>query len=152
MFRQRLSIALVALLAVFACDSDSTEPGTSDLFVLRTVSGNPLPVALMVGDYTNIDILADTIRFGLNGTGVEVFVTKTTYADDPVGEVNRLERPFQYRMVNGTIEIEFPCPGLAANTASCIAPPHYRGRLEGGTINFDFALGYPTPMLFEKAR
>jgi hypothetical protein len=120
--------------------------------VLVRVAGQPMPATIVVGDYTNIEIVGDTLSFGADGRGTEIFVSRPTYPDQPPGDPVREERAFQYRKVGNVIEIDFPCPDLAAgNTASCIAPPHYRGSVVNSIqINFDLALNYPTPLLFQR--
>jgi hypothetical protein len=148
-------LSLLALVFVAACDDDGTRPVLSfspDSYVLVRVAGQPMPATIVAGDYTNIEIVGDTMSFGADGHGTEVFVSRQTYPDQPPGEPVREERTFQYRKVGNVIEIDFPCPDLAAgNTASCIAPPHYRGSVINSIqINFELALSFPTPLLFQR--
>jgi hypothetical protein len=148
-------IAVLALVFAGGCDDDGTRPTlfvAPDSYVLVRVAGQPMPATIVVGDYTNIEIVGDTLSFGADGRGTEIFVSRPTYPDQPPGDPVREERAFQYRKVGNVIEIDFPCPDLAAgNTASCIAPPHYRGSVVNSIqINFDLALNYPTPLLFQR--
>ena len=148
-------LTVLALAIVAGCDDDGTRPNLSyapDQYVLVRVAGQPMPATIVAGDYTSVEIVGDTMTFGPDGRGTEVFVSRPTYPDQPPGAPVREERIFQYRKVGNVIEIEFPCPDLAAgNTASCIAPPHYRGSVINSIqINFDQALSYPTPMLFQR--
>ncbi len=148
-------LAVLALVFIAGCDDDGTSPRLSvapDSYVLVRVAGQPVPATIVVGDYTSVEIVGDTMSFGPDGGGTEVFVSRPTYPNQPPGDPVREYRTFQYRRVGNVIEIEFPCPDLAAgNTASCIAPPHYRGSIVNSIqINFDLALSYPTPMLFQR--
>src|SRR5436853_6551511 len=148
-------LAILALVFVAGCDGDGTRPDLSiapDSYVLVRVAGNPMPATIVIGDYTSIEIVGDTLTFGADGRGTEIFVSRPTYPNQPPGDPVREERAFQYTNEGNVIEIEFPCPDLAAgNTASCIAPPHYRGFvINSAQINFDLALNYPTPLLFQR--
>lgn len=151
----RRFLAFLILSAGVACNDEGTAPVLRvlpDSYALVRVAGDPMPATIVVGDYTDIEILGDTLQFGPDGNGTEIVVTRQVYPDQAPGEPVREERAFQYR-INGTaLEIEFPCPDLAAgNTASCVAPPHYRGSVINSIqINFDLALGYPTPLLFQR--
>jgi hypothetical protein len=99
-------------------------------------------------------MVADTLRFdvvgSLQGTGTEIVVQRPTYPDTGPGENERVERQFQFRIVRGVVEIEFPCPDFAAGLTSCVAPPHYRGYLTMDGIEFDLALYYPTPFVYKR--
>src|ERR1043165_7843861 len=144
-------VPLIFLAAfALACDRDATvsEPSLlPDSYVLVRVAGQPMPATIVVGNYTSMQIVADTMQFDGDGRGTEVFVSRPTYPTEPPGDPVREERTFQYRVTGNVIEIEFPCPDLASNTASCIAPPHYRGSMNQIQISFDLALNYPTPFL-----
>lgn len=149
-------LPILALVFVVGCDDDDGTTPTlffaPDSYVLVRVAGQPMPATIVAGDYTDIEIVGDTMSFGADGRGTEIVVTRPTHPGQPPGDPVREERAFQYRKVGNIIEIEFPCPDLAAgNTASCIAPPHYRGAVINSIqINFDLALSYPTPMLFQR--
>jgi hypothetical protein len=149
-----LRFMLVCACALIVSCRDATDPpGQPDEeYVLRSVAGAALPATVVVGDATEWQIVADTMRFRSDGTGTEVFVWRTTVAGQAPGDPEREERSFQYQLKpNGVVEIEFPCPDFpAGNTASCIAPPHYRGTIGDAEIEFDFALSYPTPFRFER--
>jgi hypothetical protein len=139
---------------VAGCDDEGTAPTlflAPDSYVLVRVAGDPMPATIIVGGNTSIEILGDTMKFGADGRGTEIVVTRQTNPGQPADQPVREEREFQYRKVGDVIEIEFPCPDLAGNTASCIAPPHYRGLVINSIqINFDLALSYPTPLLFQR--
>jgi hypothetical protein len=142
-------------MSVLACDRSSTEPvdGVADAFVLRSIAGDPVPADIVTGESTSIEIVADTMRFNADGRGEEVVITRSVAQGELPGEPEREVRPFQYQVVDGRVEIEFPCPDfLAGNTASCMIPPHYQGALTPNEIRFDVALNYPTPFRFERVR
>jgi hypothetical protein len=148
--------AIIALAFAAGCgDDEGTRPTlffAPDSYALVRVAGDPMPATIVVGDFTSIEIVGDTLTFGTDGRGSQIFVSRPTFPDQPPGPPVREERAFTYRKVGNVLEIEFPCPDLAAgNTASCIAPPHYRGSVINSIqINFDLALGYPTPLLFQR--
>ncbi|HKS05977.1 MAG TPA: hypothetical protein VJR92_06655 [Gemmatimonadaceae bacterium] len=148
------SLAVAAMCAALSCDG-STSPSArnGDMFVLQSVAEQTLPAVVVVGDYTSWEIVADTLRFDavgyLQGTGTEIVVQRATYPDAPPGENERAERQFQFSIVRGMIEIDFPCPDFAALN-SCIAPPHYRGYLTMDGIELDLALNYPTPFVYKR--
>jgi hypothetical protein len=140
---------------VAGCDDEGTRPVLfvePDSYVLVQVAGQPMPATIVVGDNMSVEIIGDTLRFGADGRGTEIFVSRQNYPDQPPGDPVREERTFQYRKSGNTLEIHFPCPDLGpGNTASCIAPPHYRGSVINSIqINFDLALSYPTPLLFQR--
>jgi hypothetical protein len=151
--RYRFLAAVLSIAFLSGCDDDEvTSPSLiPDSYVLVRVAGQPMPATIIIGNYTSLEVVADTMRFGADGYGTEVFVSRPTYPSEPPGEPMREERTFQYRVRGNVIEIEFPCPDLAGGfTASCIAPPHYRGAMNSIQINFDVALNYPTPFLFQR--
>jgi hypothetical protein len=148
-------LALFAFALIAGCDDEGTAPALfvePDSYALVRVAGQPMPATIIIGDNTSIEIVGDTMRFGTDGRGTQIFVSRQTFPNQPPGDPVREERTFQYRKTGNVLEIDFPCPDLGAgNTASCIAPPHYRGSVINSIqISFDLALNYPTPMLFQR--
>lgn len=121
--------------------------GTVGRYVLRTIAGYPPPV---VGNQAaNLVVLGDTIRLESDGTGVETGMELVIDATLPAGEAKRqYERPFNYRLIGGRIEVEFPCPIHALML--CAAAPHYVGALTGEALEFSYALYYRTPLVFQR--
>ena len=148
------TIAAGLVGATLSCsDSTGTSARAGDVFALESIADQALPAVVVIGDYTSLEIVADTLRFDvvgyLEGTGTEIIVQRPTYPDAPPGENERTERPFEFRLVRGVIEIAFPCPDFGGLN-SCIAPPHYRGFLTMEGIEFDLALYYPTPFRYRR--
>jgi hypothetical protein len=153
MHRFPLALALgAALLAGCGEANRVTSPRlTPDSYVLVRVAGQPMPVTIPIGDNATLEIVADTMEFGTDGRGTDIFVGRLTHPNQSAGDPVREERIFQYRVNGDVIEIDFPCGDqLAGSTALCVAPPHYRGSTNSIQINFDLALSFPTPLLFQR--
>jgi hypothetical protein len=140
-------------LIVTSC-RDATDPPVepAEEYVLRSVAGAALPATIANGGATGWQIVADTMRFRADGTGTEIFIWRTVMTGQPPAEPEREERSFHFSLKpGGVIEIELPCPDFqSGHTASCIAPPHFRGTVDAEGIEFDFALSYPTPFRYER--
>jgi hypothetical protein len=67
----------------------------------------------------------------------------------PGGEFKRrYEREFNYTLAGDHLEIAFPCPTDAL--IQCAAAPHYVGKVTPDGLEFEYALYYRTPLIFER--
>lgn len=151
LLRSKLAGVVCALVLSSCDDATNNSVLTGEFFVLQSVADQSLPAVVVIGDYTSLEVVADTLRFRNDGTGTEIFVRRPTYPDQPPGPDERIEHVFTYAVSQGTIDIAFTCPDFAAGSAnSCLAPPHYRGYLTLDGIVFDMALYYAAPFRFTR--
>ena len=138
----------VALLSSCALEPTGRDGQTGNTFVLRTVDGVAVPAVVVSNSHVEAVKLADTIWLRANGTGREVTVERSSsdIALPPGEHTYRYEREFTYRVSAGDLEVEFPCPA----NASCVAPPHYLGKLTADVLRLDYALYYKVPLVFER--
>jgi hypothetical protein len=143
--------------SVSACgNSDhatAANPPGPKTFALQTVAGRVLPAMVGGGEATRVEIIADTIHLGADthGRGTETLVTRTVNISSGTFELLREDRDFQYRIFRGRIEMDFACNDMPAGSPpACVAPPHYSGVFGDDVVSLDAALGYPTPMRFER--
>jgi hypothetical protein len=135
------------LLATVAC-SEPLRPGdVAGVYALQRVGGEPLPTVLYANDYARVHVLADTLRFSADGSGLRTSVLtveplKATLAPSG-GEPTH--RSFYFRIVGGRIEIGLDCPP----NANCVAPPHLVGlRTHNGLRVSEF--GGNAPLLYAR--
>lgn len=152
----RILFAFIAA-GVSACgNSDgatSVNPPGPKTFALQAVAGQVLPAMISNTDVTRFEILADTIHLGpdMHGRGTETLVTRTVNTLSGTFELLKEDRDFQYRIFRGRIEMDFACNDMPVGSPpSCVAPPHYSGLFGDDVVSLDAALGYPTPMRFER--
>jgi hypothetical protein len=121
------------------------------MYVLRTVAGDPLPTALIDNEYATIVTLADTVWLEADGSGVEVATERSTDKSSGTPPVVRTDaRPFSYSLAGSRIEVSFECNDVIIR--SCLAPPHYRGRLTDERLALESAMAYRTPLEYERVR
>lgn len=132
MRRSRISLALPALLALFAgCDSNPLEPGeVAAEWVLESVNGSALPASPWATPGFLSSILADTLRLQDDRRGTHVRVTRTDYPDPRPDEVFASTSTLGYRLRGDVVEMTYACPP----NALCTAGPHTFGRLEGEAL------------------
>ncbi len=143
-------LALVAAPILAACGS-STEPEAmwvdeTRTFVLRQVAGKEIPAVIIDNEWSRIGVLSDTLYLGVDGTGTHVMRVSVAPRGEDARE-ERWESNLRYKIQGDRIELSFVCP--PDPISSCIAPPHYRGRLSGAELHMDHALGYPTPLVYQ---
>ena len=157
----RTELALLAFTAaVAACspNSDVTTPnadatrfgdGVAGAYALQSVSGKSLPADVLTNDFVRVSAVADTLFLFENGTGANVSVERVTDAEHPQGVVYRWESSFKYTLEGDRLSVEYYCNDVLV-LASCAAPPHLRGTVDGAALTADFALGRRVPQLFTK--
>ena len=145
--RVRALIVGAAVAAAAAC-SDGLNPfDPADVYVLRTVGGEPLPaLGSQHGDVT-VHIVADTLRLRLNGSGSHSGVQRiVSPGSGPDGNLIPQSGDFTYEQVGDRVEITFACPP----NALCIRGPHIVGRLVGDILEVELSLGLRVPQIFER--
>ena len=119
--------ALVALLIVSACDNDPLAPLSGDQYVLRSIAGVSLPAPYAPNPDHNERIVADTLAFQSNGSGMR----RTVYEGNPDPAARRLEEStFNWIGQGDRVEITFTCPP----DALCIQGPHLAGTRSNSEI------------------
>ena len=94
--------ALVALLALIACDDPIRPQDVAGTYVLRTVRGQPLPAVLWETDHTQLRVLADTLRLNADGTGSEAWLLEFT--GQHASESGRSESALRFEVRDGRLE------------------------------------------------
>lgn len=135
MIGRRAGFAMpLALLLTGACGSPFGPVELGDAYQLTSVSGEALPAIVLENEHATIVVLSDTLRFFADDRGVQVRHQEVTEASTPeTPAIQRHERAFGYRITGDRIEIAFVCPP----NASCVAPPHLVGRIEGDVMRLD---------------
>lgn len=142
---------LTALTAtLLGCDAEEIAAPRGDLigtYVLRSVSGNPLPTLGNGTSMTNFTIIADTIRLYSSGEGIEVLVSQYDGA-----AVQRVVQTFTATAPSPSrLDIEYECNDVRVQSmASCLAPPHHRLLTTATGLTMDVSALYRTPMVFER--
>jgi hypothetical protein len=114
---------------------------------MRTVGGDPLPV--VANEAGTLTAIADTIRLGPNGSGIQRGVERVSDATLPgATATRRYERSFTYRTTGQGIEISLECP--PDTLMLCVAPPHFIGVLTQSGLDFTHALYYRTPVHYDR--
>ena len=157
----RTELALLAFAAAtVACspNNDVTTPngdvarfgdGVAGAYALQSVSGKALPAEVLTNEFVRVAAVADTLFLFENGTGANVSVERLTDEEHPQGATFRWEASLKYTLEGNRLSVEYYCNDVLV-LASCAAPPHLRGALDGTTLNVDFALGHRVPQRFTK--
>lgn len=148
----RGAVSVLVLLASAACghaEQLNPDVGPADLaavYVLRSAGDAPVPAVWISNPSVTITVLADTIRLREGGQGERALVER--YREDTpfAPGVRREGTDFEYERREDRIAISLPCPDLA----SCVAPPHFVGRISNDGLVFDRALNYRTPLRYER--
>jgi hypothetical protein len=129
--RARAFVSGALLTVVIGCSDGGLNPfDIGDLYVLRTVGGEPLPAIVnQVGGVT-LRVAGDTLRLRPNGTGIRSLVQLLEPATSDAPETVRSSSSFTYVIAGDDLRIDFACPP----EASCIRGPHIVGRLDGDLL------------------
>ena len=158
--RTELALLAFAASALAACspNNDVTTPnadvtrvgdGGAGAYALQSVNGKSLPADVVTNEYVRVAAVADTLFLFENGTGANVSVERITDSEHPQGLMTRWESSFKYTLEGGRLSVEYYCNDVLV-LASCAAPPHLLGSLDGTALNVDFALGQRVPQRFGK--
>ena len=123
--------------------------GVAGAYALQSVNGKALPAEVLTNEYVRVAAVADTLFLFENGTGANVSVERLTDEEHPQGATFRWEASLKYTLEGGRLSVEYYCNDVLV-LASCAAPPHLRGALDGTTLDIDFALGHRVPQRFTK--
>ena len=130
------------------CREAVRPPDVAGVFILDRIGSDTLPAVYYSDETFRVRVLADTLRLFEDGSGL-----RTGLLDYEVlsgGDGTKQEVPvandFTFRKVNGRVEIAFAC----ADTASCVAPPHFIARLNEAGLRVDFALGGRVPLIYRE--
>ena len=138
--------ALLIALSCIGC-SDLFEPADDvDVYVLERVGSDALPAVSDSNAYTRFRVLADTLRLRADRTGTRTGLVEYEALQNGDGTPQELPVAwdFTFEVVLGRVEIAFVC----ADSASCIAPPHYVARLQKSGLRVDYALGGRVPLIY----
>jgi hypothetical protein len=136
MSRKPVLMVAALSLAFFSsrCGSPVSPEGSAGIYVLDEINGDPLPAVSTAHEFGVTEILADTLWFETNGTGMR-HVTYRSTGTGAESQTYRSEDPFSYALSSERIEIAFECRDViihqgSVGMASCVAPPHFVGTIE----------------------
>ena len=125
-----LALALLALAAAACSDPAGPALPPDAPFALVREGTRALPVVMYQTEGYTATLLADTLRFGADGTGRQVTVLRVVDPEHPQGTISRGETAFTYRRIDDVAVVDFVCPANAA----CAAGPHLRVAREGDEL------------------
>lgn len=139
-----------AALVVLGC-SDGLNPFVpGDVYVLRSIAGDPLPAVGGQFGRITVRVVADTLRLLPNGTGVRSNAEFEEFPGDEV-LVRRLapqRSSFTYVRAGDRIEITLECPP----EASCVPGPSMVGVLADGILEVERDPPRLGPQVYELVR
>lgn len=148
---RRLAAALGTVMFAagsFGCREAVRSPDVAGVFILDLVGSDTLPAVYYSDETFRVRVLADTLRLFEDGSGLRTGLLD--YEVLPEGDGTRQEvavaNDLTFQKVNGRVEIAFAC----ADTASCVAPPHFIARLNEAGLRVDFALGGRVPLIYRE--
>ncbi len=151
MARRRLArkITLIALALPLACGEPLAPGDVVGTYALHNVAGDALPTVLYTNEFLTVRVLADTLRFTLDGRGsINTLRENDPRARDGPTQIDRWQTEFSYRVIEDRIEVAFDCPP----NASCIKPPHLVLRETSTGLRADFALGARIPLFYRQVK
>ncbi|MGH7631933.1 MAG: hypothetical protein ACREOF_21570 [Gemmatimonadales bacterium] len=134
-----------------ACNGEQLRPdpgltGAGAGYVLRSAGDALVPAVWISNESVTVTVVADTIRLREGGRGDRVLVEKYQEETPMAPRTRREAGGFDYVRRGDRIEITLPC----ADMASCVAPPHFVGRITPDGLVFERALNYRTPLRYER--
>jgi hypothetical protein len=139
---RRLLTGMLLFGAAPGC-ADSLGPLDGDLYVLESIAGDPVPAPYVEDLGSDHRIVADSMSFAANGSGIR----RTVYDEDAAdGGSYTQQEEFTYTRAGNRIEIWFEC----ADTAMCIAGPHLAGDIGDAAITFDVSVRTRKPLAFRR--
>jgi len=138
---KRLSLILI-LAAALGCSKDESPLGR-DFYALQTVAGVPLPAPYAPNASYNGLLVADSIAFREDGTGLRHWV----YQDENSTARHALEEELNWSRDGNSIAITFVCPP----TALCIAGPHFAGTIDETTMTITDSKVTRQPLVYQRS-
>jgi hypothetical protein len=135
-------LALACLVLAVGCSSDQSPLG-NDYYALANIAGDPLPARYAANSSSGGLLVADSIAFHENGTGIRRWV----YQDAGSTERHTLDTEFNWTRDGNDIAITFVCPPLA----SCIAGPHLTGTINDDAMTITASAIMRAPLLYVRS-
>lgn len=139
--RRLLSGLIIA--AAMGCSLEDLSPIGRDFYALESVAGVPLPAPYAPNDAYNGLVIADSIMFREDGTGLRHAV----YQEENSTEKYALDDDLNWTRNGNTIAITFVCPPMA----SCIAGPHLTGTIEETTLTITDSKVTRHPLVYRRS-
>jgi hypothetical protein len=137
--------ALFVLLPLLGACKEALAPLQGELYVLESIGGDPLPAAYAVNQVSDHRILADTVAFAANGTGVR----RTTYDDDAVNGGSYVrDTEFTWAEAGGRVNVSYRCPNDVL--ADCLPAPHLSGPRTNAALTFDQSAVSRAPLVYRR--
>ena len=132
-----------ALAVAAGCSSDTLGPLGRDFYALQSVAGVSLPAPYAPNPDYNGLLVADSIAFREDGTGLRHAV----YQEE--NSTNRYDSndDFNWTRSGNTIAITMVCPPMAL----CIAGPHFIGTLDDGTLTITDSKVTRQPLVYHRS-
>jgi hypothetical protein len=138
---KRISLVLIAAGAL-GCSTDQSPLGR-DFYALQSVAGVQLPAPYAPNMAYNGLLVADSISFRDDGTGLRHWV----YQDENSTDRHAVEEDFTWSRSGDAIAITFTCPSFA----SCIAGPHLMGTIDATSIVITDSKVTRQPLLYQRS-
>lgn len=141
--RKALVVALAVSAAAAGCKSDNLGPLGRDFYALQSVAGVPLPAPYAQNPDYNGLLVADSIAFREDGTGLRHAV----YQEE--NSTNRYDAndDFNWTRQGNTISITMVCPPMAL----CIAGPHLIGTLDEASLTITDSKVTRQPLVYHRS-
>jgi hypothetical protein len=138
---RHFSIA-VALVTVLGCTKDQSPLGR-DYYALQSVAGVSLPAPYAPNTEYNGLLVADSIAFRADGTGLRHWV----YQDEGSTDRHELYQDFNWTRDGNDVAITFVCPDLAL----CIAGPHLVGTIDEVSVVITDSKVTRQPLVYQRS-
>jgi len=135
----RLALALAVILG---CKNDLSPLGR-DYYALQSVAGVSLPAPYAPNSEYNGLLVADSIAFRADGTGLR----HSVYQDENSTVRHAEDIDFSWTRSGNDLAITFVCPGFA----SCIAGPHLVGTIDDVSIVITDSKVTRQPLIYQRS-
>lgn len=139
---RRFSLGLI-LASALGCSHENLSPIGRDFYALQTVAGIPLPAPYAQNPYYNGLLVADSMSFRDDGTGLRHAV----YQDENSTSQYASDEDFNWTRGGNSIAVTFVCPPMA----SCIAGPHLTGTIDETTITITDSKVTRGPLVYRRS-
>ncbi|HJU65579.1 MAG TPA: hypothetical protein VJ596_07870 [Gemmatimonadaceae bacterium] len=144
---QRLVLLVYTLApgALLAC-SDGLTPALGERYLLRTIAGEGLPAVIARTENFTVRVISGTLHLSPDGKGIVSTVREVEGPGESSPTRTRSTSAVSWVRTSDRIELIFTCPP----NASCVAPPHLVGRVDGQRLVFEIAFNEPVPQVYER--
>lgn len=135
-------LASILTLTLGSCDEGISPDGRIMVYVLQSIDGDVAPARPNAP--SNHEVIADSLIFDLDGTGLERMVIRT----DEDGVVRTSSMTFRWTRRGARLEVWGWCPPITI--AACPGVPVLGGTTEGALWYVIDSYRYRTPAVFRR--